>query len=220
MSKTSQWNMSNQAYKKLHGTTTTLINITDLIYETCDENAISMAIATDQSSAFDCVIHELLLRKLRLYNFDESAIKWIRSYLSFRSQYVEIGGKESMIVSTPHGVPQGSILGPTMYILYINEMGEIPNDYQNCINQSHRQNEKLFNSDCKNCGTIFGYADDSTYFCTSKSRETNLENITKNLDKIKEFLDANKLNINPSKTALIEIMLHQKQSKIKGNPHN
>ena len=74
-------------------------------------------------------------------------------------------------------------------------MGEIPMK-QGCNNVIHVKTENLFNNECKECGSIFGYADDSTYISTD-----------------------NKLNINTAKTTLIEIMLHQKKAKIKGTPH-
>ena len=218
MDKTKQWGMYNHGYKKSHGTTTTLLNMCDLIMESCDENKIITAIATDQSAAFECVSHQTLLRKLELYNFGDRTLKWIKSYLNFITQFVSIGDKESVMLPLLHGVPQGSVLGPIMYTLYINEMGTIPNSQENCKDTSHQRQEKLFNTECKKCGIIFGYADDTTYLSTTNSRNTNQDNITRNLENINKFLEANQLSINTDKTTLIEIMLHQKKAKIKGDP--
>ena len=171
MSDTKQWGMYNHGYKTLHGTTTTLLNLCDAIYETCDENKISTAITTDQSAAFDCVSHNILIQKLKLYNFWDSALEWIKSYLTFRTQFVSIGSKESVMMQLPQGVPQGSGLGQIIHTIYINKMGEIPNHTGTCQNPSHETGEMLFNTECKDCGMLFGYADDMTYLSTTKTRE-------------------------------------------------
>ena len=124
------------------------------------------------------------------------------------------------MISIHHSVPQGSVLGPIMYTLYINEMGEIPNQTGECTENSHQNPENLFNSECKECGTMFGYADDTTYVSMSKTRHTNQINLSKNLENIKRFLQANKLNINTTKTTLMEVMLQQKKTKMRGRSPN
>ena len=194
------------------------MNLCDLIYETCDEGKILTAITMDQSAAFNCMSHKIFIEKLKLYNFRDQSIKWFSSYLSFRSQFVSIGCRESKMLPVEHSIPQGSVLGPIMYILYINELGEIPRSERNCMNEVHYNSNNLFNTDCKDCGTILSYADDTTYVSTSKSRETNQRNITENLYKIQLFLEANNLKINPTKMTLLEIMIHQKRSKARGHP--
>ena len=130
------------------------------------------------------------------------------SYLINRTQYIAIGSKQSSMRTIAQGVPQGSVLGPTLYNLFINEMGDIVNKYGQCEYNIHRTSEKLFSNNCNQCGTIFGYADDATYISTSNSRFQNLENIKENIRKIQDFLEANKMNINTSKTILMELMLH------------
>ena len=97
-----------------------------------------------------------------------------------------------------------------MYTIYINKMADIVNNYDTCKDDIHRMSLNLFNDECKNCGAIFGYADDTTYQCTSKLREENQTNIIEALEKIKTFLETNNLNINTSKITLLEIMLQQK----------
>ena len=74
----------------------------------------------DMSVAFDCVEHQLLLEKLQFYSLGEGVIKWIQSYLEFRTIYVSIGGGDSAMIPVVHGIPQGSVLGPLLYILYVN----------------------------------------------------------------------------------------------------
>ena len=75
----------------------------------------------------------------------------------------------------------------------------------------------LFGESCPACGLLTSYADDTTYVSASKDREKNQENITKNMDRIKKFLNANDLCINESKSCIIEMMNKQKRGRVKGN---
>ena len=100
------WNPNHHAYKENHSTTTTLGQLTDLIFEAADENLVSVVMSIDESAAFDVIHHEMLLEKLALYNFDDATITWTRSYLSNRSQYVTIGSQNSKINSVTCGVPR------------------------------------------------------------------------------------------------------------------
>ena len=71
-----------------------MLQISDMMFEGCNLNEITTAVTLDQSSAFDVLKHETLLEKCSLYNFSEEVIKWMRSYLSYRSNYVTIGTKK------------------------------------------------------------------------------------------------------------------------------
>ena len=82
-----------------------------------------------------------------------------------------------------NGVPQGSVLGLILYILYVNELPNIVNN-QDCDNPTHSNNSKLFPDNCKQCGSIPMYADDLMYLVTMKTRFEAQTKITKNLEKI------------------------------------
>ena len=81
-----------------------------------------MGFFLDLSKAFETLNHDILLSKLRYYGMDPNVIKWFKSYLSGRSQYVQIDNISSRVKNVNTGVPQGSILGPLLFIIYVNDI--------------------------------------------------------------------------------------------------
>ena len=213
-----QWNNNHHTYKKNHSTITAMIQISDSIFEACNKNEIITLVTLDQSAAFDVLDHDTLIAKLELYNFGPKAIKWFRSYLSYRSNYVKIGTKSSSYRSSTHGVPQGSVLGPIMYIMYINELPAVVNDTNNCQQAVHKSTTNLFTDNCDDCGSLPVYADDATYVVATKTRAQAQLKLTENTTKIAQFLTANSLSINLGKAELLEIMVRQKRTRIADNP--
>ena len=95
-----------------HSTATALIQVMDLWLEAAENTELSATLLLDQSAAYDLVDHIILLEKLKIYNFHDDSVEWFRSYLSQRSQIVQVESKLSKSCSTGgHAVPQGSILG-------------------------------------------------------------------------------------------------------------
>ena len=95
------------------------------ILDNLSKNQISLLLLIDFSKAFDMVDHKILLEKLRHYGIRGKAWEWIKSYLSNREQYVSIGASESSREKILYGVPQGSILGPLFFIIYINDIPRV-----------------------------------------------------------------------------------------------
>ena len=214
---TSQLNPSAHAYRPSHSTTTTLCEILDAVYQGAEDRQMTSLMALDLSSAFDTVSHSLLLQKLEKYRVGLEAREWIQSYLQYRSQYVVLGRAKSNIQAVSRGVPQGSVIGPLFYAIFTNDMTEIIKN-KNCKNQSHGDKKDLFGRQCRECGHLTLYADDSTFTIGNKDRTRNQLILRRNLDEINLYLSDNQLALNQSKTSLTEMMVAQKKGKTSGQP--
>ena len=207
----------HHAYRTNHNTSTALIHLMDSLATAADANLITATMCIDLTAAFDCVPHSTLLDKLSYYGLDVMTMQWIRSYLDARSSFVSIGSADSRYISTPQGVPQGSVLGPLLYLLFVNEMTSIVED-GDCSNQTHSQTERLFPPDCNLCGVFPMYADDGQYQISSNNRNWNQDKLERNFWEIRNYLNANGLNVNQSKTKLVECMTYQKKTRTNGIP--
>ena len=87
-----------------------------------DEHKVAGAVLTDLSKAFDCIPHDLLIAKLQAYKFEKSALRFIRDYLTNRTQRTKVDGKYTTKREVKYGVPQGSILGPLLFNLFMNDI--------------------------------------------------------------------------------------------------
>ena len=113
----------------------------------------------DLSAAFDCVDHQLLLRKMEVLGFDCKSVGWCRDYLKDRYQCVYIDGGQSSFHRVGVGVPQGSIHVPLFYILFTNDLPEIIHEESCPLNNCM---VGISNTMCPECGGLVAFADDST----------------------------------------------------------
>ena len=217
LEETKQLAANQHGYRKYTNTTTALLQIMDIIATGTDANEITASMCVDQTAAFDCVEHDLLLEKLEYYKLSRSLKNWIKSYLEYRSSFVSIGTAESVIKPLKYGVPQGSVLGPLLYLIYVNEFPAATRD-DNCGDLSHMDNTQLFGKHCQKCGSVTIFADDAQFLVTSNDRNQNQESLIRNFDRIVEFLNANGLSVNQGKTGLTEYMSKQKRGRLRGQP--
>ena len=114
------------SYKKGHSVETALLKVQSDIMLTTDVGLVVVQVLLDLSAAFDTIDHSILLHRLK-YRFGVSgpALEWFASYLSERYQYIRIGKVTSSKRQISSGVPQGSVLGPLLFIMYISPLGDV-----------------------------------------------------------------------------------------------
>ena len=113
-------------FSSLHSIVTAFLKATDNWAFNIDRGNVNAVVFLDLKNAFDTVDHDILLPKMNLYGIQGTALDWFKSYLSNRTQRCLVNGSLSRICSLKCGVPQGTILGPLLFLIYIN-------DFPNCL---------------------------------------------------------------------------------------
>ena len=179
-------------FRQQYSTSHALINITENIRKTLDDGNIGCGVFVDLQKAFDTVDHQILLAKLNHYGIRGVSNDWFKSYLSNRNQYVSINGYESSLAVINCGVPQGSVLGPLLFLLYIND-----------LNQAIKF--------CK----VHHFADDTNLLCHSNSIKKLNKLVNADLKHLVNWLNANKISLNVKKTEMV--IFKSKQKKLEGD---
>ena len=197
---------SHHGFRVNHSTTTALLQMYDMWVEAMDRGEATGVCFLDMSAAFDLVSHSVLLDKLSLYGFDCASIAWIQSYLSNRQQTVCIDGTCSKLLPLSAGVPQGSIIGPLLYIIFTNDLpesihGHLPEHQQPLPQDSHGQ--QSYNLNCQSCGSICCFADDSSLSFSNTDAGTISEVLAEKYSTISEYMGCHQLKLNSDKTHLM-----------------
>ena len=188
--KTGNMEKYQSAYRRNRSTETALLDVMNNVYHEVDTGRVVCLIMLDLSAAFDTVIHDLLLNRLK-YRFGVSGtvLSWLRSYLSNRKQKVVVNEMFSSDEFIKYGVPQGSILGPFLFTLFITPLGDICRKYD--IN-------------------FHGYADDQQLYCSFDPKDKlNINETVSRLEEcilsIRAWMRVNRLKLNEDKTEVIMI---------------
>jgi hypothetical protein len=171
---------SQYGFRKNHSTFMSLIDMYDRISLAVDKSEFSIGIFIDLSKAFDTLDHCILLRKLEHYGIRGLALDWFKSYLCNRTQCVALNGVTSSFKNITYGVPQGSILGPLLFILYVNDI----------VN-------------CSDLLRFILFADDTNLFFSCIDIKELFATVNMELAKVSDWFRANKLSLNTKKTNFI-----------------
>jgi len=188
--KTAKWSSTEKrpyasyqsAYQPIHSCETALMKIySDVLEDLTSESYVIMTLL-DFSAAFDIVDHNILIRRLKTeHGVEWIALNWFKSYLSDRSYEVKINDTLSDAQSLALGVPQGSILGPILYSLYVQDIEKISEKYSIKVHI---------------------YADEVQLY-TACDKNSDLSDLAKCLEEIKEWANRNYLKLNDNKTQLL-----------------
>ena len=185
------------AYITKHNTQTSIHKVLNDWSSSIDDGLLVGACAIDIKKCFDTIDHSILLKKLERYGFRDDVVNWFKSYLSKRGHKVRCKNSVSSVKYVDIGVPQGSVLGPVLFLLYVND-----------INVHVRQ------------GICNLYADDVLLYCTGHDIVQLRNNLQNSLDDAKEWYTQNKLVVNASKSNSILVSTNQKLSRLEYDNNN
>ena len=176
-------------FRKGYSTQYALINLIEKWRSHLDKSGIIGTILLDLSKAFDCLPHDLLIAKLEAYGFNNDSLHMINSYLSGRKQRVKAGSQYSNWNTIIKGVPQGSVLGPLLFNLFLNDLLYFIKDSEIC-----------------------NFADDNTLSVLEFDLDTLIIKLENDLQRVMQWLEVNNLVANPSKFQFMLLGLSKKHN--------
>ena len=170
---------SQFGFRAGHNTMHATLDFIKTIEDSIEAGNFAIGIFCDLSKAFDTLNHEILLEKLEHYGIRDTALTWFKSYLDGRHQYVELNGYKSTTLPLEVGVPQGSILGPLLFLLYINDLPS-----------------------ATNLKSVM-FADDTNLLILGNNLEALTTLLNSELEGVSDYFKANQLKLNAKKTKMV-----------------
>jgi Reverse transcriptase (RNA-dependent DNA polymerase)/Endonuclease-reverse transcriptase len=178
------YNRHQSAYRRGYSTETAIVRLLNDVYSAADNGSRSLLLLLDLSAAFDCINHDTLLRRLEnTFGITGNVLLWLRSYVNNRSQSVRVGGETSIAMQCESGVPQGSVLGPLLFTLYVSPAANVISRY--AVN--HLQ-----------------YADDTQLYIALRN-DAALTAVSECFNELHWWYSFNGLQLNPDKSEAIQI---------------
>lgn len=178
-------------FRSKRSTSHALLELIEKITNALDSKKHTVGVFIDLKKAFDTIDHEQLLKKLEHYGIRGKPLSWLSSYLKNRQQFVQIGDVASELLKVLCGVPQGSILGPVLFILYINDISNV---------------SKLLE--------FIMFADDTNIFCSGDNIVELCDNVSSELTNLEKWFALNKLSLNLTKTNFMVFSNRKKQNDV------
>ena len=201
--------------RKGHNTSTALLQLYDKWIEELEGDKMVGVLFCDQSAAFDLCDHDILIQKLRLMGLEQSALCWMKSYLDKRKQSCFIDGELSTALNLLDcGVPQGSIGGPLLWLCFTCDQPDVVHDHpingqeldRGCPAQADEGGgQEVQPGVGEGCGELVGYVDDGAYSFAHSNPAVISRVLTEKYSLLEEWMNNNKLVINPDKTHLMVI---------------
>jgi hypothetical protein len=174
---------NQSAYKKKHSTETAMLRVWSDILQAADTKQVTLLGMLDLSAAFDCVDYSLLLKRLETgFGLIDVVLDWLRSFLTDSTQQVAYAGRLSPIQAMLFGVPQGSVLGPLLYVLYTAELSQIVARHGLQLHQ---------------------YADDCQVYTTTAHISIAVDRFKACLVEVENWMRASRLRLNLTKTQVM-----------------
>ena len=212
---TLQYQIINQAYREHHSCETVLAKLVNDLLWSIEEGCVTSFVAINLLAAFDTVSHDILLDLLEVrYGVIGKALAWFESYLCPQNFKVKVNGAYSKPISLEYSMPQGSYLGPVVYLLYASSMEEVtaspepPAPASNNLEERLPTAEKIY---------LHGYNDDHSikkkFELTCDEETTTTKLLSDCLTRIKSWMDLNRLKMNDAKTEYIQFRSRQQLTK-------
>ena len=189
-------NKHQSGFRPLHSTVTALLDITNEWYINIDNGLINTVLFLDLKKAFGTIDHSILISKMKLYGMLPKTLTWFCDYLLQRTQKTMVNGILSDSKTTKCGIPQGSILGPLLFLLYINDL----------------PNANLVSN-------VRMYADDTSLTYAASDSDELIQTINRDLANVHDWINANKLSLNITKTKCMFLGTRQKLDQIPEDPN-